>query len=989
MNSGFGSFSKGTVTDVDNPEEINHDFGSIGTYAGSQGSVVVNGAGSIWTNNANLVVGASGKGDLSIEGGKVISTPRTTLPSADYFENAMSTIGLNAGSEGYVSVKGAGGRWQNGGGLMIGAQGTGTLRVGSGGTVDVTGDPVVHLGENGSGTLIFGGDDAAGVGTLGGTYVEGGFGASTVRFQHNQTFTPTHQFRYLSTLDNTGPGTTVISYPIQNIGLIRATKGTLQINTSTNTSFRTISVNGGTITLNGGSIVLPVNPVLDGAILKGNLNLTNGAKLTGTIGITGDSTTTLTVDGAGSRFTPRKTALSNIFAIGDGASGKLIVKGGGTVPVDPSMVAGLGYSAGGSGFVEVTGLTSEVTAGTTTIGRAGSGRIHLQTFGSFATDSGVLGELAGGSGTADIEGNGYWRIAQNSLTVGNAGTGLVQLSTGGSLRVGPNGGGVVTMGSVSGGSGVIQIGNGGAPGNLYASSITGGPYGYGIVQFCHNSGTFTFPVAMNRVLIKVPEGNTGITSLTSDVNCGSIDITAGGLRISGDGHVYVSDGWITIGDQSNEDPGGGHVNPFMIADGNEVTVNADALDVGKVGSGDFRLKNSAILVVGRTGAYSEISLGGNTGRGTFIFGGDGDKPGDVICAGIRAASDDGKVIFDHPSPDYYTPVALLGPLTVEHKNTGTTLLTGTLSYTKPTLITGGTLIFATGITNSTVTASGSGAIGGGGIVSRLNLQSGASIAPGSYQPAGRIGEQRIGIFNLSAGGRFRIDMGPNVTCDRVLNHTALGIYVDTAFNPPTTGQVWFDFRYCGINQNGVYPVLTASSTFTADFMSRLRFTSDFPLSGNFRQTRIGSSFNAYSQLEFVVTAFDSPAYDVWARDTHGLDLTGNGRPEMDADNDGVSNMLEFILGSSPVSGRTSRLPKIARSGNNMLFTFRRRTDSGLLFNSTVQYSYEMDTWHDAISAMTGSVPSAEIGFDDFTATIPISANTPKFFARLKAAPVNP
>ncbi|RYD32140.1 MAG: hypothetical protein EOP85_22045, partial [Verrucomicrobiaceae bacterium] len=70
VRSGYGDFWLGTTVALEpvDPILIFTDYGSIGKYAGSEGSVLVNGSTSRWENNANLVVGESGKGSLAIEG---------------------------------------------------------------------------------------------------------------------------------------------------------------------------------------------------------------------------------------------------------------------------------------------------------------------------------------------------------------------------------------------------------------------------------------------------------------------------------------------------------------------------------------------------------------------------------------------------------------------------------------------------------------------------------------------------------------------------------------------------------------------------------------------------------------------------------------------------------------------------------------------------------------------------------------------------------
>ena len=102
------------------------DFGGfVGDLPGSRGTVTVSGAGSTWTNTGTIQVGALGSGALTIENGGTVNS------------GGGGSIGLSAGSTGTVTVTGPGSTWNNspGGGLNIGSFGTGTLTIANGGMV--------------------------------------------------------------------------------------------------------------------------------------------------------------------------------------------------------------------------------------------------------------------------------------------------------------------------------------------------------------------------------------------------------------------------------------------------------------------------------------------------------------------------------------------------------------------------------------------------------------------------------------------------------------------------------------------------------------------------------------------------------------------------------------------------------------------------------------------------------------------------------------
>ena len=103
---------------------VSFSLSSIGNFVGSQGTVTVTGAGSNLQINSSVVVGSQGTGTLTIEDGGAASS-------------AGGSIGSSAGSNGTVTVTGPGSSWTNGpsGGLNVGSAGTGTLTIANGGQV--------------------------------------------------------------------------------------------------------------------------------------------------------------------------------------------------------------------------------------------------------------------------------------------------------------------------------------------------------------------------------------------------------------------------------------------------------------------------------------------------------------------------------------------------------------------------------------------------------------------------------------------------------------------------------------------------------------------------------------------------------------------------------------------------------------------------------------------------------------------------------------
>src|SRR4029077_10794915 len=152
----------------------------------SNGTVTVTGPGSSWINgpSGGLNIGSFGTGTLTIaNGGKVIN-----------ITNFTANIGNGTGSQGMVTVTGAGSAWSNSSGVNIGNLGTGTLTIADSGIV--IGPVVIARSTGAIGTLNIGagaGNPAAAPGTLNTANVAFGSGIGTLNFNHtsaNYVFAP-------------------------------------------------------------------------------------------------------------------------------------------------------------------------------------------------------------------------------------------------------------------------------------------------------------------------------------------------------------------------------------------------------------------------------------------------------------------------------------------------------------------------------------------------------------------------------------------------------------------------------------------------------------------------------------------------------------------------------------------------------------------------------------------------------------------------------
>ena len=299
-----GGQGTGTLT-IQDGGTVSSGGGSVGLSAGSTGTVTVTGPGSSWINgpSGGLNIGSFGTGTLTIaNGGKVINITAFT-----------ANIGNGAGSQGTVTVTGAGSTWSNSSGVNIGNLGTGTLTIADGGIV--TGPIVIATNAGAIGTLNIGagaGNPAAAPGTLTAPSVAFGAGTGTLNFNHtsaNYVFAPAISGN--GTV-NVLAGTTTLTGANSYSGATNVNAGTLRAgapNTFSPNSAVTVA-SGGTLDLNG------FNQTVPSVTNAGLVNMGTGTA-------PGTVLTTTSYTGTGG------TIAMNTFLGGDGSpSDRLVINGG-------------------------------------------------------------------------------------------------------------------------------------------------------------------------------------------------------------------------------------------------------------------------------------------------------------------------------------------------------------------------------------------------------------------------------------------------------------------------------------------------------------------------------------------------------------------------------------------------------------------------------------------------------------------------------------
>jgi fibronectin-binding autotransporter adhesin len=366
------------------------------------------------------VIGSTGRGELFISGGSVLSSTGSSITLGNVSGRSIfrgdGDIGLAAGSTGTATITGAGSRWILTNALNIGCSGVGTLAVENGGRVQsvyaIVGEKIMGngtatitdasslwstdyltVGNNGTGTLNVqnSGRVATGLVALGNEFT--GQGTVTVSGANSQLSAWNRLYIALN-------GTGVLN--VQNGGRVTVGYGYLGFQPS----------GSGSATVNGSNSEWYLSESLEvGSGGIGILNVQDGGTVissTGVLASVGGSTGTATITGDGSHWNVANNLYIGGSQSASGGTGNLTITGGGRAGVGglTKIYSGHGVVTIGPGGTLATGsLDGNVTNnGSLVIGGvnasstyngviSGLGEVHkvgsgLVTFGGSNTYSG-------------------------------------------------------------------------------------------------------------------------------------------------------------------------------------------------------------------------------------------------------------------------------------------------------------------------------------------------------------------------------------------------------------------------------------------------------------------------------------------------------------------------------------------------------------------------------------------------------------------------
>ena len=437
-----------------------------------QGTLTVDGTGSKWVAQGDILVGAASpqpRGPNVPPGPPVAATGEITVSNGGSLDATGQKIVLGEamGSEGTLNVRNANSTAMSQD-ITVGSLGTGTLVVEGTAMLHNAGNAIVGEESGSSGTATI-----SGMGTK--WQVDGELVVGLAGDANNKA-----------------------------VGHVTVSNGA-ELSVAEFITLGQETGSQGTLTLDGVGSKYDGGATLEiGRHGDGTFEVKNGASATLsslTLGVLSDGSGTILVDGKGPNGGPASTVtIEGSLTIGGASAGTLSVTNGGQMITDQGAAI-VGRDQNVTGKVTLSGLGSQwtITAagsaigspvpGTLTVGQSGTGTFAISDQAKFIAGSVVLGQNATGNGTISLTGSGGTNdsaMTAASLTVGDAGTGTLNVSSGGKLKsVGP-----AIVGNQDGSMGTVTLDGAGTSWTLPTGDLTIGKSGTGELD-ATNSASIT------------------------------------------------------------------------------------------------------------------------------------------------------------------------------------------------------------------------------------------------------------------------------------------------------------------------------------------------------------------------------------------------------------------------------------------------------------------------------------------------------------------
>ncbi|MEJ0011046.1 MAG: autotransporter domain-containing protein [Bauldia sp.] len=467
-----GDAGTGGLT-VSDGGSIISEASSLGYYTAGYGAATVTGAGSSWANSKDLHVGEKGTGSLTIADGGVVSNAN----------GYISYNGVISGLPSIVKVTGAGSTWTNSADLYVGLVGSGALNIEAGGKVTAA-NAYVGGSNGGQGIVeVDGAGSSLGVvAELNVGYVEAGSltisngGAVTsvgAAIGYGGTALGS------ATVDGTGStwtNTSSLFVGYYGTGTLEILDGGSVGSVAGYVGLEAGSTGG--VTVDGAGSTWTNDGVVVGYSGTGTLTISNGGVVGGVagnavLGTQAGASGTASVDGSNSKWT-----VAENLSVGSAGTGALTISSGGLVSV--AGVVGIADGLGSVGTLNIGAAAGSTAAAAGTLAVTnvtfgdGTGAINFNHTGTnydFTPAIAGVGTINQLAGTTVLSANsasftGATNVSGGRLAVNGSLAGSIATVSGGGIL-----GGTGTVGGIIANAGGI-VGPGNSIGTLNVSGDT-------------------------------------------------------------------------------------------------------------------------------------------------------------------------------------------------------------------------------------------------------------------------------------------------------------------------------------------------------------------------------------------------------------------------------------------------------------------------------------------------------------------------------------
>ncbi|CCD92571.1 Outer membrane autotransporter barrel [Bradyrhizobium sp. ORS 375] len=331
-----------------------------------------------------------------------------------------------------------------------------------------------------------------------------------------------------------------------------------------------------------GAVLAQTTPVL--AVDWTGLVSTDWFNVSNWTGMVPDTTTSTGID----TVTPNPTlvaapgATATDLRVGVSATGALMVQSGGTINTTSGII---GDHAGSTGTATVDGAGSSwINSADLLVGSAGNGTLVIRNGGAVSNDYGYVGLDGGAAGVVTVDGAHSTWTNTSDLLVGSTGNGTLTIRNGGTAS---NEYGFV--GNDSGATGVVTVDGAGSTwtnrGELYLGSAGNGSLNI------HNGGKVTSGIGLAAI-------NPGSTGAVTVSGAGSSWTTAGDLYFGSGGSAtlaILNGGGVSIGGGSYLGVASGAAGGATVDGTGSRWISSGNLGIGYQGSGAVTIRNGAAV----------------------------------------------------------------------------------------------------------------------------------------------------------------------------------------------------------------------------------------------------------------------------------------------------------------------------------------------------------------------------------------------------------